>query len=50
MPLINYYKEHDNHDGACRVAEQALEKCKDDLTDAFIYILVDAEKREDKDK
>jgi hypothetical protein len=32
------------------VAEQALEKCKGDLTDAFICLLVDAEKREDKDK
>lgn len=50
VALINYYKEHDNFDGACRVAEQALEKCKDDLTEAFIYLLVDAEKREDKDK
>ena len=50
VALINYYKEHDNFDGACRVAEQALEKCKDDLTDSFIYLLVDAEKREDKDK
>ncbi len=50
VALINYYKEHDNFDRACRVAEQALEKCKDDLTEAFIYLLVDAEKREDKDK
>lgn len=50
VELINYYKEHDNFDGAHRVAEQALGKCKDDLTDAFIYLLVDAEKRKDKDK
>lgn len=50
VALINYYKEHDNFDGACRVAEQALEKCKDDLPEAFIYLLVDAKKREDKDK
>lgn len=48
--LINYYKEHDNFDGARRVAEQALEKCKGDLTEAFIYLLVDAKKREDKNK
>ncbi|WP_148258443.1 hypothetical protein [Mahella australiensis] len=50
VALINYYKEHDNFDRARQVAEQALEKCKDDLTDAFIYLLVDAEKRKDKDK
>jgi len=50
VALMNYYKEHYNLDGARRVAEQALEKCKDDLTDAFIYLIVDAEKREDKEK
>lgn len=50
VALINYYKEHDNFDRACLVAEQALVKCKDDLTEAFIYLLVDAVKRKDKDK
>ncbi len=48
--LMNYYKEHDDFDGARWVAEQALEKCKEDLTDIFIYLLNDAEKREDKDR
>lgn len=32
------------------MAEQALEKCKEDLTYIFIYFLNDAEKREDKDR
>jgi len=50
VALMNYYNEHDDFDGARWVAEQALEKCKEDLTDTFIYLLNDAEKREDKDR
>lgn len=47
VALIEYYKEHNNFDGARQVAEQGLEKCKDDLTDIFIYLLKDAKKNED---
>ncbi|MGD9566879.1 MAG: hypothetical protein AB7V48_00915 [Sedimentibacter sp.] len=50
VALMNYYKDHDDFDGARLVAEQALEKCKEDLTDFFIYLLNDAYKREDKDR
>jgi len=46
--LIKYYKEHNNFDGARQVAEQGLEKCKDDLTDIFIYLLMDAKKNGDE--
>lgn len=48
--MLNYYKDHNDFDGARWVAEQALEKCKEDLTDIFIYLLNDAEKKEDKDR
>ena len=48
VALIEYYKEHNNFDGARRVAEQGLEKCKDDLTDIFIYLLTDAKKNKDE--
>jgi len=48
VALIEYYKEHNNFDRARQVAEQGLEKCKDDLTDIFIYLLMDAKKNEDE--
>ena len=48
VALIEYYKEHNNFDRARWVAEQGLEKCKDDLTDIFIYLLTDAQKNKDE--
>lgn len=48
--LINYYKEQDNFEEACRVAQLALEKCKGDLTEAFVCLLVDAKNKDDKDR
>jgi len=48
--LIAYYKEHNNFDRARQVAEQGLENCKDDLTDIFIYLLMDAKKNKDKSR
>jgi len=50
VALIEYYKEHNCFDEARRVAEQGLEKCKDDLTDIFIHLLVEAKKDKDEDK
>lgn len=44
VALIEHYKKHNNFNGARQVAEQGLEKCRDDLTDIFIYLLVDAKK------
>jgi len=48
VALIEYYKEHNNFDRARWVAEQGLGKCKDDLTDIFIYLLTDAQKNTDE--
>ncbi len=48
IALIEYYKEHNNLDRARWVAEQGLGKCKDDLTDIFIYLLTDAQKNTDE--
>lgn len=48
VALIKYYMEHNNFDGARQVAEQGLEKCKDDLTDIFIFLLTDAKKNKDE--
>ena len=50
VALIEYYKEHNNFDRARQVAEQGLENCKDDLTDIFIYLLMDAKKNEAEDR
>lgn len=50
VSLIKCYQERSNYEGARQVAEQALEKCKNDLTDVFIYLLQDAEKLADKDR
>lgn len=46
--LITYYKEHDQEEDAKRIALQGLENCKDDLTEIFIFLLLDAEKQNDK--
>lgn len=42
--LITYYQEHGRQEDACRVAELGLEQCKEDLTDCFICLLLEAQK------
>ncbi|HJC23443.1 MAG TPA: hypothetical protein H9761_07035 [Candidatus Eisenbergiella merdavium] len=48
--LIAYYEEHGRTDDARRVAEQCLKNCRDDLTDAFIFLLRDARKNNETEK
>lgn len=48
MALIAYDKEHGNLARARQVGERSLEKCKNDLTDIFIFLLEDARKSGDK--
>ncbi|WP_416328870.1 hypothetical protein [[Clostridium] innocuum] len=38
--LITYYNLHNQKDDAIRVAQLGLKKCKDDLTDIFIFLLL----------
>ncbi len=42
LALIEYYKEHQDPWRARQVGERALEKCKEDLTEIFIFLLKDA--------
>ena len=44
VDLMNYYRKQKMEDEARHVAEQCLEKCKDELTDIFIFLLTDAER------
>ena len=46
--LIAYYRENGQKEEACRVARLGLERCKEDLTDCFICLLLQA--REDRDE
>lgn len=46
--LITYYQTHDRQEDARRVAEQGLERCREDLTDSFICLLLDAQKGNDQ--
>ncbi len=46
--LIVYYQEHGLQEDACRVAKLGLERCKEDLTDCFICLLLDAQKKGDE--
>ncbi len=48
--LIGYYTEHGNKTRALEVAEQALVRCKDDLTNIFIYLLTDAKENGEGDR
>ena len=50
IELMNYYREQGDFENARRVAEQALVKCRDNLTEIFIYLLEDAKEKGDKDK
>ena len=44
VDLMNYCRKQKMEDEARHVAEQCLEKCKDELTDIFIFLLTDAER------
>lgn len=48
--LIAYYEEHGRTDDARRIAEQCLKNCRDELTDAFIFLLRDARKNNETEK
>ena len=48
--LIAYYEKHGRTDDARRIAEQCLKNCRDDLTDAFIFLLKDAKKNNEEEK
>lgn len=48
--LISYYQEHGRQEDACRVAQLGLERCKEDLTDCFICLLLEAQKNGDQIK
>lgn len=47
--LITYYQEHNQQENACRVAKLGLERCKEDLTDIFICLLLDSQKDSDQE-
>lgn len=48
--LITYYQEHGRQEEACRVAELGLKCCREDLTDFFICLLLEAQKIGDQKK
>lgn len=48
--LIAYYEEHGQMDDARRVADKCLKNCRDELTDAFIFLLRDAKKNNEEEK
>lgn len=50
LELIQCYCKDGNEAGARETAEQGLGKCKDDLTELFIFLLKDADKNGDKEK
>lgn len=50
MELIQCHCEDGNEEKARLVAEQGMEKCKDDLTEIFRFLLQDAKKRGDTER
>ncbi|WP_373217777.1 hypothetical protein [Ruminococcus sp. 5_1_39BFAA] len=50
VELIKYYNSVGRDSEAREVAERGLEKCKDDLTEIFIYLLNDAKKCGDRER
>lgn len=46
--LLAYYIDHDQQDNARRIAELGLKNCKEDLSEMFIYLLLDAKKQENQ--
>lgn len=50
VELIQCHCEDGNEEKACLVAEQGMEKCKDDLTEIFRFLLQDAKKSGDTER
>lgn len=50
IALITYYKDHNQEEKARDIANLGLKNCKDDLTDIFIFLLLDAKKYDDKEQ
>lgn len=50
IELMNYYREKEDFENAGRVAGQALEKCRDNLTEIFIYLLADAREKGEEER
>ena len=48
--LITYYRENGKKEEACRVARLGLEKCKEDLTDCFICLLLNAKETDGQEQ
>lgn len=48
LALLQYDQEHGNRERAMRTARLALEKCKDDLTDFFVFLLREAKAEGDE--
>ena len=48
--LITYYQENGIREEACRVARLGLEKCREDLTDCFICLLLNAKETDDQEQ
>lgn len=46
--LITYYQEHGQMEEACCVAELGLKRCREDLTDCFICLMLKAQKSGDQ--
>lgn len=43
--MMRYYQEQGDSEKARQVAEQGKDRCKDDLTDIYIFLLEDARKQ-----
>lgn len=50
IELMNYYEQNENSQKAREVAELALSKCKEELTEIIIYLLKDAKKNNDEER
>lgn len=50
VELIQYYYNDGNEAEAREIAEQGLEKCRDDLTELFIFLLQDAKNCGDEER
>lgn len=50
VELAQYYYHDGNKVDARKIAEQGLEKCKDDLTELFIFLLQDAKSCKDEER
>ena len=48
LELIHFYDSHNHYEKALEVAKAALDKCKEDMTDIFIYLIKDAYKKGDE--